>query len=114
VSQIFACDKATASLLQRPRKHHGQRDRSPKLLLSMRSSDMLGLCRNSSRAATSAAVLCVLWRPCCPCVVVLLDDVAPAELRIMCSSRRCSCRSGSPAHPHVGQGPEHRACCGPT
>ena len=69
----------------------------PKLLFRMRSSDMLGLCLNSSRAATSAAVLCVLCNPCWPCVDALLDSVDPAELRIMCSSRRCSCRSGSPA-----------------
>ena len=110
-SHIFAHDKGNADHPHCPGDDHGQSSRPPKLLLRMRSSDMLGLCRNSSRAATSAAVLCVLCRPCCPCVAVLVDDVAPAELRIMCSSRRCSCRSGSPAPLTIDQVPELRARC---
>lgn len=59
---------------------------------------MLGALRKSRCAATSAAVL----RECCSCSsewspATLPPGVEDAELRILCSSCRCSCSSGSPA-----------------
>ena len=73
---------------------------APKLVFRMRSRDMLGLCRNSSRAATSAAVLCVLCSPLAA-ADALLDGVEPAELSSLCSSLRCSHCNGSPAGAHL-------------
>ena len=70
---------------------------APKLVFKMRSSDMLGLCRNSSRAATSAAVLCVLCRTRCVGADAPLDGVDPTDDSSLCSSRRCSHCNGSPA-----------------